>query len=133
MIWEIKIFGKFGDEWFMWLVLCFLFFFIGGFFRENLLLPKKHKNNKKIPKSKMSAWGIPSIKNDSNAHRFMQSVRSYLLVKTWIISKTFNWFAKQVNCLVSISTVIAEKYFRTDYNIECVQRECTPSPSIFTL
>ena len=56
---------------YMWLVLCYLLFlFIGGFFRENLMLPKKHKNNKKIPKSKMSTWGITSVKNDSNAHLF---------------------------------------------------------------
>ena len=56
------------------------------------------------------------MKNDSNTHRFMQSAWSYLSVKTCIISKPFNSFAKQINCLVSI-----QKYFRTDYNIVCVQ------------
>ena len=64
----------------------------------------------------MITLGITIIKNDSNAHCFMQSIRSYLSVKTSITSKTFNWFAKQVNCLVSI-----QKYFRADYNIACVQ------------
>ena len=61
----------------------------------------------------MSTRGITSIKNDSNT--FFCS-RSYLSVKTCIISKPFNWFAKQINCLVSI-----QKYLRTDYNIVCVQ------------
>ena len=40
----------------------------------------------------------------------------YLSLKTCIISKPFNWFAKHVNCLVSV-----QKYFWTDYNIVCVQ------------
>ena len=101
-------------------VFCY-FFLLAASFRKISCFPKNIRITKKIPKSKMSTWGITSIKSDSNAHHFMQSVRSYLPVKTCIISKPFNWFAKQVNCLVSISTVIAEKYFRTDYNIECVQ------------
>ena len=98
-------------DWFY--VFCY-FLFIGGFFQENLTCPKKQIQ--KIPPTKMSTWGITSMKNDSNTHRFMQSARSYLSVKTCIISKPFNWFAKQINCLVSI-----QKYFRTDYNIVCVQ------------
>ena len=64
----------------------------------------------------MSTWAITSMKNDSNAHCSMQSVRSYLSVKTCIISKTFNWFAKHINCVVSI-----QNYFQTDYNIVCIQ------------
>ena len=97
----------------LYYVLCY-FIFIGGFFRENLACPKKHIQ--KIPPAKMKTWGSTSMINDSNAHCFMQSVASYLSVKACIISKTFNWFAKQINCLVSI-----KKYFQTDYNIVSVQ------------
>ena len=109
-----KIFGQFGDEWCDWCYVFCYFLFISGFFRENLTCPKNHKQ-KRTP-TKMSTWGITSMKNDSNAHRFMQSVRSYLSVKTCIISKLFTWFAKHINSLVSIS-----KYFRRDYNIVCLQ------------
>ena len=97
----------------LYYVLCY-FIFIGGFFRENLACPKKHIQ--KIPPAKMKTWGSTSMINDSNAHCFMQSVASYLSVKACIISKPFNWFAKQINCLVSI-----KKYFQTDYNIVSVQ------------
>ena len=104
-------FAMSGCDWYH--VFCY-FLFIGGFSRENLTCPKKHIQ--KIPPTKMSAWGITSIKNDSNAHCSIESVRIYLSVKTCIISKTFNWFAKHINCVVSI-----QKYFQTDYNIVCVQ------------
>ena len=97
----------------LYYVLCY-FIFIGGFFRENLACPKKHIQ--KIPPAKMKTWGSTSMINDSNAHCFMQSVASYLSVKACIISKPFNWFAKQINCLVSI-----KMYFQTDYNIVSVQ------------
>ena len=97
----------------LYYVLCY-FIFIGGFFRENLACPKKHIQ--KIPPAKMKTWGSTSMINDSNAHCFMQSVASYLSVKACIISRPFNWFAKQINCLVSI-----KKYFQTDYNIVSVQ------------
>ena len=112
---KFKMFGQFGDELLMWLDVCFLLFS----FYWRLLSVKHHvsqKTYKKIPPTKMITLGITIIKNDSNAHCFMQYIRSYLSVKTFIISKPFNWFAKQVNCLVSI-----RKYFRTDYNIVCVQ------------
>ena len=102
-----------------WYYVFYYFLLIGGFFQENLICPKKHIQ--KIPTTKMSTWGITSMKNDSNAHLFIQSVRSYLSVKTCIKSKPFNWFVKQINCLVSIWTVFTGKYFRTDYNIVCVQ------------
>ena len=97
----------------LYYVLCY-FIFIGGFFGENITCPKKYIQ--KIPHAKIKTWGITSMRNDSNAHCFMQSVRSYPSVKTCIISKSFNWFAKQINCLVSI-----QKYFQTDYNIVSVQ------------
>ena len=100
-----------GCGWYY--VFCY-FLFIGGFFRENLTCSKKHIQ--KIPPTKISAWGITNMKNGSNAHCYMQPVRSYLSLKTWIISEPFNWFAKHINCLVSI-----QKYFQTDYNIVCVQ------------
>ena len=100
-----------GCDWYY--VFCY-FLFIGGFFWENLTCSKKHIQ--KILPTKISTWGITSMKNGSNVHCFMQSVRSYLSLKTCIISKPFNWFAKHINCLVSI-----QKYFRTDYNIVCVQ------------
>ena len=112
---KFKMFGQFGDEWLMWLDLCFLLFS----FYWRLLSVKHHvsqKTYKKISPTKMFTFGLTFIKHDSNAHCFMQSIRSYLSVKTSITSKTFNWFAKQVNCLVSI-----QKYFRTDYNIAYVQ------------
>ena len=92
-----------GCDWYY--VFCY-FLFIGCFFRENLTCSKKHIQI--IPPTTM--------KNGSNAHCSIHSVQSYLSLKTWIISKPFNWFAKHINCLVSI-----QKYFRTDYNIVCVQ------------
>ena len=111
---KFKIFGQFGDEW-LRLVLCFLLFsFYWWLLWENFMCSKKHIQ--KIPPTKISTWGITSMKNGSNVHCFMQSVRSYLSRKTCIISKPFNWFAKHINCLVSI-----QKYFQTDYNIVCVQ------------
>ena len=96
-----------------WYVFCY-FLFISSFFQKNLTCSKKHIQ--KIPPNKVSTWGITISKNGSNAHCSMQSVRSYLSLKTYIISKPFNWFAKHINCLVYIL-----KYFRTDYNIVCVQ------------
>ena len=92
----------------------FCFRFIGSFFRENVTCSKKHIQ--KILAKKVSTWGITSMENGSNAHCSMQSVWSYLSLKTCIISKPFNWFAKHINCLVSV-----QKYFWTDYNIVCVQ------------
>ena len=100
-----------GCDWYY--VFCY-FLFIGGFFRENLTCSKKYIQI--IPPTKISTWGVTSIKNGSNAHCSMHPVQSYLSLKTCIISKPFNWFAKHINCLVSI-----QKYFRTDYNIVCVQ------------
>ena len=101
--------------WCDWYYVFCYFLFIGGFFRENL-----QKYTQKIPFTKMSTWGITSMKNALSAHCFIVS-SEYLSVKTCIISKPFNWFAKLINWLVSIWSVFTESYFRTDYKIVCAQ------------
>ena len=96
------------------IIFSVIFFLFAASFGKTSRVPENMY--KKIPPTKVSTWGITSMKNGSNAHYSMQSVQSYLSLKTCIISKPFNWFAKHINCLVSI-----QKYFRTDYNIVCVQ------------
>ena len=93
-----------------------IFFFLVASFGKTSHVPKNIYKKYHPLKSGITTWGITSMKNSSNAHCSMQSVRSYLSLKTCIISKPFNWFAKHINCLVSI-----QKYFQTDYNIVCVQ------------
>ena len=104
--------------WCDWYYVFCYFLFIGGFSRENLTCPKKHIQ--KIPPTKMSTWGITSMKNDSNKTIVLCSLLGVTfqlkLAYLKLISKPFKWFTKQINCLVSI-----QKYFRTDYNIVCVQ------------
>ena len=103
----------------MWLVSFVLLFP----FHWRLLLGKLHVSQKYIQKIPSTKMRITCINNDSSGHRFLQSIWNYLSLKSCIISKPFNWFAKQINWLVPIWSAFSERYFRTDYNIVCVQGE----------
>ena len=106
---------KSNDKVWRWVVVIGIMFSVIFFLLAATLGKTSHvpKNIQKIPPTKMSTWGTTSMKNDSIAYCSMQSFRSYPSVKTCIISKPFTWFAKHINCL--------QRYFRTDYNIVCVQ------------
>ena len=53
---KFKIFAQFGDKWLMWLVLCFLLFFIGGFFRKTSCVPKNIYQPIKWVLEELLAW-----------------------------------------------------------------------------
>ena len=110
---KFKIFGQFGDEW-LRLVLCFLLFS----FYWRLLSGKSHVFQKNIYKKYHPLKSVLEellVWKTVRMHTVLWS-QSYLSLKYCIISKPFNWFANHINCLVSIP-----KYFRSDYNIVCVQ------------